>query len=219
MFIGHYSVSLVAAASPRAPHLGSLFIAAQLIDIAFFAFLLIGVEHMRLVPSANPTTAMDLYDLPYTHSLVGAIAWAAGFAVLLRTLRLSWRAAAIGGVVVVSHWLLDLIVHQPDLTLWGQPPKLGLGLWNMPVTEHVIEIIMAYGALIWFAQTTKGPRLPLAVLGVAMAVLQAVNWTTPPPPAVVDPVPASVGLLALFAYGLLAGLAWWAGAVRRRMGE
>lgn len=219
MFIGHYGVSLAAAASPRAPRLGTLFVAAQAIDIAFFSFLLLGVEHMRLVPGATATNAMDLYDLPYTHSLIGAVVWGAGFALMLRLLWASWTAAAIGGAVVVSHWLLDLIVHRPDLTLWGQPPKLGFALWDSPVLEHAIEIVLAYGALLWFARATRGPRLPLIVLGAAMAALQAIDWTTPQPPAIVDRVSASVPLLGLFAYGLLSAIAWWAGASRRRIGE
>ncbi len=214
MFIGHYGVSLVAAARPRSPGLGTLFVAAQLIDIAFFSFLLIGIEHMRLVPGATASNAMDLYDLPYTHSLIGTLVWAAGFALLLRLAGLRWPAALIGAAVVVSHWLLDLLVHRPDLTIAGGPPRLGLGLWNMPLIEHAIELAFAYGAMLVFARATRGPQAPLLILAVLMAVLQAVNWTTPQPPAIVDPVPASVPLLGLFAYGLLAAAAWWAGAVR-----
>ena len=83
MFIGHYGVSLVAAARPKAPGLGTLFVAAQLIDYGFFTLVLLGVEHLRLVPGITRTNAMDLYDMPWTHSLIGASAWAIGFALLL----------------------------------------------------------------------------------------------------------------------------------------
>ena len=51
MFIGHFAPAFVAAAiTPERPRLGLYFIAAQLVDWAFFAFVLVGVEHMRIVP-------------------------------------------------------------------------------------------------------------------------------------------------------------------------
>lgn len=109
MFIGHYAPAFVAAASPKSPRLGALFVAAQLIDIAFFAFLILGVEHMRLLPHATVMNAMDLYDLPWTHSLAGAIGWGVLFALAVKALRGTWTASAIGGAVVVSHWLIDLL--------------------------------------------------------------------------------------------------------------
>ncbi len=39
MFVGHYSAAFAATALPKAPKLGTLFVAAQLVDIAFFSFL------------------------------------------------------------------------------------------------------------------------------------------------------------------------------------
>ncbi len=60
MFIGHYAPALIAAAHPRTQRLGSLFLAAQLVDIAFFGFVLLGVERMRAVPDMTAMNAMDL---------------------------------------------------------------------------------------------------------------------------------------------------------------
>ena len=122
MFIGHYAPAFIAAASPKSPRLGALFVAAQLVDIAFFSFLIFGVEHMRLTPNATVMNAMDLYDMPWTHSLIGAVGWGAAFAVAIKLIRGTWTAGAIGGAVVVSHWLIDVLVHRPDLTLAGSPP-------------------------------------------------------------------------------------------------
>jgi hypothetical protein len=218
MFIGHYSAALIAATSPRAPRLGTLFVAAQLVDLAFFAFVLLGVEHMRLVPYITAMNPMDLYDMPWTHSLVGALAWSAGFAALIRLWRRGAVAALIGGAVVVSHWAIDLLVHRPDLTIAGGPPPLGLGLWNHPAIEIPLELIFAFGGLAFFVVRTRatGARawLPVAALAAMMAVAQAVNWLTPQPQAVIDPPPASLAISGLAAYGLLAALAWWVARTR-----
>jgi len=218
MFIGHYAPAFVAATSPKSPRLGALFVAAQLVDIAFFSFLILGVEKMRMLPGATVMNGMDLYDMPWTHSLIGAIGWGALFAIAVKALRGSWTAGAIGGSVVVSHWLIDLLVHRPDLTLAGSPPKLGLGLWNYPWIEIPLELAFAFGGLWFFVSRTRaigatGKWSPCA-LAIGMALLQAVNWTTPQPTEA-GPAPASTGWLGLFAYAVLAMLAWWVARTRR----
>jgi len=217
MFIGHYAPAFVAATSPKSPRLGALFVAAQLVDIAFFSFLILGVEHLRLVPRATVMNAMDLYDMPWTHSLVGAIGWGAAFAVAIKLMRGTWTAGVIGGAVVVSHWLIDLLVHRPDLTLAGSPPALGLGLWNHPWIEVPLELALAFGGLAYFVRRTeavnaRGKWSPW-VLATGMAVFQAVNWLTPQPHAV-TPAPPATGWLGLFAYGALAAIAWWVARTR-----
>ncbi|MDB5706301.1 MAG: putative Membrane protein [Sphingomonas bacterium] len=218
MFIGHYSAAFVAATSPRAPRLGTLFVATQLIDLAFFSFLLLGVEHMRLVPHITAMNPMDLYDMPWTHSLVGALGWAAGFGLLIWLWRRSAAAALIGGAVVVSHWVIDLLVHRPDLTIAGSPPPLGLGLWNYPAIEVPLELIFAFGGLAFFVVRTRGTGakawLPVAALGAVMAVAQGVNWLTAQPTGVIDPPPPSLAIMGLAAYVVLALLAWWVSRTR-----
>ena len=218
MFIGHYGPAFIAATSRRAPKLGTLFIAAQLVDLAFFSFLLIGVEHMRLVPGITAMNPMDLYDMPWTHSLVGALAWSAGFALLIWRWRRSVVAAAIVGAVVVSHWLIDLLVHRPDLTIAGNPPPLGLGLWDHPAIEIPLELLFAFGGLAFFISRTRATRprawLPITLLAGTMAVAQAVNWLTAQPDSVIDPPPPSLAIMGLAAYGVLAALAWWVSRTR-----
>lgn len=218
MFIGHYAPAFVAATSRRSPRLGGLFVAAQLVDIAFFSFFLLGIEKMRELPGATAMNGMDLYSMPFTHSLIGALAWGAAFAVAIRLTGRDWTAGAIGGAVVVSHWLLDLLVHRPDLTIAGTRPPLGLGLWNHPWIEMPLELILAFGGLCWYVARTRplgraGAWSPW-VLGLGMAVLQYVNWATPQP-AAAGPAPASAGWLALLAYAILIALAGWVAHTRR----
>ena len=84
MFIGHFAPALVAATHPKAPNLGVLFVGAQLIDFGFFVFVLAGIEHLRIVPGITAMNSLDLYSMPYTHSLAGSVVWGAGFALLSR---------------------------------------------------------------------------------------------------------------------------------------
>jgi len=208
MFIGHWAPALAAAAaSQRAPKIGTLFIAAQLVDWAFFGLLLVGVEHMRFSPGISVMNPMDLYHMPITHSLLGSAGFAAVFAGLIWLASKDRTAALIGGVVVLSHWFLDLLVHVPDLTLAGSPPKLGLGLWNHPMIEMPLELGITLGALWWYARVRRPARLRAILLAVVLLALQAVNWFGPVEPEVT----AGTSLLAFFAYGLATLVAWWMG--------
>lgn len=212
MFVGHYSAAFAAAALPKAPKLGTLFVAAQLVDIAFFAFVPLGIEAMRIAPGTSVMNPMDLYRMPYTHSLVGTLLWAAGFATLLRLMIGNWTAGLIGGAVVLSHWFLDMLVHVPDMTLAGQSPKLGLSLWNYPAIEMPLELGLLLGTAWLYARArpavAKSWVLPALI--ALLLVLQAVNWFGPPPVAV------DIGLwgLALFIFALAALLASWVARTR-----
>ena len=207
MFIGHWAPALAIAAKRGQPGLGTLFIAAQLTDWAFFAFVLTGVEHMRLVPGFTAVSPLDLYDMPYTHSLLGSGVFAAVLGALVGGLARSRSAGLLTAGVVMSHWLLDLLVHAPDLTLAGSAPKLGLGLWNYPAIEMPLELALTYGAL-WFYVKARRPSVTRAlVLGGVLLALQLVNWFGPVEP---DVTPGT-SYLAMFAYGLATLTAWWMG--------
>lgn len=99
MFIGHFAPAFVAAIHRDAPSLPVLFIGAQLVDWAFFASLPLGIEAMRVTPGISVMNPMDLYHMPYTHSLVGSIAWAAGFALVISLVTRNRTAALIGFAV------------------------------------------------------------------------------------------------------------------------
>ena len=118
---------------------------------------------------------------------------------------------------VLSHWLLDLLVHRPDLTLAGEPPFFGLGLWNMPWVEIPLELGLTAGAFVWYLRRTDGPALGPIVLAVLLLAMQAFNWFGPPPVAGAPVAP--MALLALAAYALATLVAWWVGTTRRTRGS
>ena len=214
MFIGHYAPALIAAAHPRAPHLGTLFVAAQLVDIGFFSLMLLDVEHMRVRHGISTMNPMDLYDMPYTHSLLGGLLWAGLFGGLLWLLSRDRLTALIGSLVVLSHWFVDLIVHIPDLTLFGAPPKFGFGLWNHPAIAMPLELALTFGALFFYLWRTRSTRpsagLAAGLLALTLLTVQSINWFGPEPEVVNVEIPLS----ALAAYAVLAALATWVGRTR-----
>jgi hypothetical protein len=213
MFIGHYAPALIAATQPKAARLGTLFLAAQIVDVGFALLLFPGIEGMRMVSGITAMNPMDLYSMPYTHSLLGALLWAGGFGGLLWLVTRNRAAATGAALVVLSHWLLDFIVHIPDLTLFGAPPKLGLGLWNHPWIAMPLEIALIGGALFFYALRTKASRgdWRLWVLAGVLALFQAIDWFGPKEAEFSLIIPVTM----LIAYGLLTITAGWAGHHRR----
>ncbi|MFM7404412.1 MAG: hypothetical protein ACKO1N_10085 [Erythrobacter sp.] len=211
MFIGHFGPAFVAAAvSPERPRLGLMFLAAQLVDWGFFTLALIGVEQMRVDPEASVMVPLDLYHMPYTHSLIGALVWAGAAFALIALYRRSLIIGVLAGLVVASHWLLDWLVHVPDLTIDGTPPKYGLGLWNFPWIAVPLELCFAIGGLGIYLRRTRGPAGPPLVLLGVMLLFQMINWLAPPP----ESAGPFLYLQALFAFAVLTALAAWVGENR-----
>lgn len=194
MFVGHYSVALAGkVAGPGVP-LWVLLLAAQFVDVLWTLFVLLGIEQVRLDPAlaSNP---LDLHHMPYTHSLLGTALWA-GVAGLLAA-RIAWlggtlRAGILVGLVVLSHWPLDLLVHRPDLTLWGAPPKLGLGLWNAPFVAWLLELVLLGAAAAFWASRGALSARSRRMLAGGVAALAALQTAV-----VLGPIPGSVSVLAL----------------------
>jgi hypothetical protein len=211
MFIGHFAPALLARGiTEDAPKLGVLFIAAQLVDWAFFTFAIFGIEQLRIVPGITAMNPYDLVFMPYSHSLLATAGWALVFGVVVGVVLRNMVAAAWGAIVVLSHWLLDLLVHRPDLTIAGGEDKYGLGLWNAPHIEMPLEIGLVLLAYWFYINRTKGPVIPPLILLAAMLLFQAINWFGP------QPETAGVGMyLSVFlSYGILTAMAFWVQSTR-----
>jgi membrane-bound metal-dependent hydrolase YbcI (DUF457 family) len=117
MFVGHYSVAFAVKSESNKVPLWVLFVAVQLLDLLWAPFVLLGIEKMRITPGITAANPLDLYYMPYTHSLVGALSWSALAFVIYKLAsgrNSPYGAAVIVAVAVFSHWVLDLIVHRPD---------------------------------------------------------------------------------------------------------
>ena len=131
MLAGHYAAAYaLKAVRPIAP-LWTLFVAVQAVDIVFFVFALTGVETLRVRPDARGPLAMDLVHIPYTHSLVLNLVYAVAIVGVAASVRRA-RAGVVIALALLSHWMLDLIVHLHDLPLtWSGTDSVGWGLWRL----------------------------------------------------------------------------------------
>ena len=216
MFIGHWAPAFAAAAlTKRSPKLGTLFIAGQLVDWGFFIFATVGLEKMRITPGATAMNPLDLYHMPFTHSLLGSALWAAVFALVLVVLRREPATALVGGAVVLSHWVVDLLVHRPDLSIAGGEGRYGFGLWNYPAIAISLELVLTIGAFLWYIKRTHGPLMPPWILLVVLLAMQAINWFGPQP---TEAGPA-LYFTALASFAIATALAYWVGTSRRHIQE
>jgi membrane-bound metal-dependent hydrolase YbcI (DUF457 family) len=189
MFIGHFALGFAAKTATPRVSLGTLFLAAQFIDLLWPTFLLLGLERVRIEPGATAVTPLVFEHYPWSHSLLAVIGWA----VLLAGLHFLWvrerRSALLLAALVVSHWLLDLLVHRPDLPLlpWGDTVA-GLRLWaSLPLTLMLEVPLFALG--VWlYARSTRARdaagRWGLVGLVLFLFVIYAGNVLGSPPPSV-----------------------------------
>jgi uncharacterized membrane protein HdeD (DUF308 family) len=125
--------------------------------------------------------------MPYTHSLPGAALWSVGTTIVYRTIAPTqkWTAAVVVGAAVFSHWILDLAVHRPDLPLYDDAYKVGLGLWEYPAIAFILEIALLFGGITLYLRTTEAKdaigRYGMLVLGVIAVLVQAYVFFGPPP--------------------------------------
>ncbi len=211
MFIGHFAPAFIAAAHPKAPNLGILIIASQLVDFGFFGFALFGIENFRIVPGITAMNPLDLYDMPYTHSLVGTLVWAIAFGAIVYAYSKDWISALIAAAIVETHWYLDLIVHTKDLTIAGSEPKFGFGLWNYPAIAMPLEFIFIFGSIAFYiAKTHKNigskSNALYAMIGILLA-FQAFDWFAPKP----ESADASFMIMALLSFSIVSVIGWWLG--------
>jgi hypothetical protein len=208
MFLGHYATAVAVKAADRRLPLGALFIAVQLLDVAWAALITAGVEKVRIVPGFTESNPLDLYYYPYSHSLAAAGAWALGAGLLWMITRRPGPALLVG-LAVFTHWPLDWLVHTPDLPLYDDAGKVGLGLWNHFAVAVAIEIAMYVLATVYYfrvtrAQTPTG-RWLVPVIGALLLGVQLSQKISPPPPSI-----AAMGATILGGFLLFAGLAHWA---------
>lgn len=206
MFVGHYGVSFAAKRSDDSIPLWVLFLAVQLLDVVWAPLVLLGVEKVRIVPGITATNPLDLYYMPYTHSLLAALLWSAAAGAGYRLLaRPSSRSASLlVGLAVFSHWVLDFVVHRPDLPLYDNSAKVGLGLWNQPTVAFALEATLLLGGMALFLRQRQGHRLPVVAFGLAMLAVQAYVFFGPPPAS-----SAAIAITALGSYAVFALVIWW----------
>ena len=207
MFLGHYAVGLAAKKFAPQSSLGALMAAPILLDLLWPIFLLIGWEHVSILPNRNQFLRLQFDFYPISHGLVAVIGWATLYAAVYFGVTRYLAGAIVIWAGVVSHWVMDLIVHLPDLQLYATSRAYGLGLWNHRWLAIALEVVLlAIAAWIYERQTRSSDRIGfygyIGFVFFLMAAYAAV-LIGPPPPSV-----KKLALVALLAW-LMIPWAWW----------
>lgn len=185
MFIGHYGLALAAKRAAPRVSLGTSIAAAQLADLIWPVLLLLGLEHVSIVPNANPFLRLSFDSYPWTHSLLMDVVWALIAGGAYAAVRGDRKGGVIVGLLVVSHWVLDWITHVPDLPLYPGGPRVGLGLWRSMYGTMLVEAVMLVVGLALYTRTTRATdrtgRWALWGFVALLAVLYVGNAYGPPP--------------------------------------
>jgi LexA-binding, inner membrane-associated putative hydrolase len=188
MFIGHIAVAYAAKKASPKTSLGTLVFAAQLPDILWPIFLLLGIEHAAIAPGSTAVTPIAFTDYPLSHSLLADVGWGLLLAGVYFVLKKNQRGAFLLFLCVISHWVLDVISHRPDMPLMpGSHLLLGLGLWNSRVGTVTVEMgLFAAGILIYLDATRARDRTGVWSfwgLNLLLVAIYFGNLFGPPPPS------------------------------------
>lgn len=217
MFIGHFGAGFAAKRLSPRPSLGTLFMAAQFIDLLWPLFLLLGIERVEIDPGNTAFTPLNFIHYPLTHSFAGVLFWALLFGGAYFALRRDARSSLLLGGLVLSHWLLDLVVHRPDLPLFpGSDLMVGLGLWNNVAATLLVEgLVFAGGAWLYIVSTKARNRTGSWALWSLIAFLVVVYVMNVFGPAPTDT--HAIGYAGLSMW-LLVAWGYWVDRTRVRSG-
>lgn len=165
--------------------LGVLFIAVQLSDLVYGVTLLSGLEKIIILPGTNPLTSAEYIFFPLSHSLVATILWA-GLVTLIfhiapfTTSIRKRKTTLILVTAILSHFLLDALVHNPELDLLGNGIyKIGFGLWNYPLASYIVEALFLVTGLWMYQRTIHSKNFSgkygLPILSGILLILNATN--------------------------------------------
>lgn len=215
MFAGHIGAAMAIGRADRRLNLGALVFAAVLLDFVLWLFVLVGWESVT-IPATFGTTHQPEFVFPYSHGLVASIGWSvlAGIATFLWYPGLQQsqvRAAALVGAAVFSHWLLDALVHAPELPVAGaSSAKVGLWLWQTMPVALAIESALALAGLYLFlsgANLSRAKKFWLSALSVLILVFTVAGMTVAPAP----PSVAAMAGSSLVTIIVVCVLAFWLG--------
>jgi hypothetical protein len=201
MFVGHLAAAFGARAVERRVPLAAAVAAAFALDLLWPFLLLLGLESVRVHPGDTAFTNLAFDSYPWSHSLALVLVWSAVAGVLSRAALHSTRVGLVVGALVLSHWVLDLITHRPDLPLWPSGPLVGWGLWQSIAATILVEgTLLALGLAAYLRATTARDRTGVWALAGLVALATTIwitqPWSPPPPSSTA----VALGALALWLF-------------------
>lgn len=208
VFIGHFGVGLAAKRVTPQVSLAVLFGAAQLADLLWPVLVAAGVEQVRIHPDNAPFTRLEFISYPYSHSLVALIVWGLVFGYAFVTSPRRVTMLLVLAALVVSHWVLDFVTHLPDLPIYPEGPKVGLGLWSSTPATLVVEFALYAIGLVIYARATLAKdgigRWGFLAVATLLAVFYAASLLSAPPSV------TAIWTGALIGATMILALSWWA---------
>jgi len=212
MLLGHYAVALAAKRAVPKTSLGTLILGAQFADLVWPIFLLLGWERVRIVPGITRVSPFDFVAYPYSHSLLAQVLWGIGIGIFYFAIGRAPRSAVVLALCVPSHWLLDFIVHRPDMPLVPGGGRYGLGLWNsLPATLAIEFALFAAGIALYLTGTRAKDRTGTYALWSLLLLLLLAYVGS-----ILGPPPPNERAIAISALALWLTVAWAAWADRHR---
>ncbi len=208
MLVGHISAALIAKQVEPRLSLGILLLASLLADVLLFALILTGVEAVEFRTSLKAAAYYSPLRVAFSHSLVTLAIFGAAAAVFCaRRMKSTW-AAAVLGLTLVSHWVLDLFTHPvlpvlPAAT--GRPIYAGSTLARWIVIVMVVEAVIWAGALFLYVRDSRGVnaagRYAFWSGAVAWTWIWWANLAGPPREASAAPIEMLIVLALIVAWG------------------
>ena len=208
MYVGHYIAAFALKKKAADLSLGWLFIGVQLVDILFFPFVLLGIERLNLIHNYTETNHFELVFMPYTHSLLATFIWSSvGFITFKYLFKHSSSTSLAFALAVASHWLVDLLVHTPDLPIWSdQSMKLGFGLWNYRWIAFGLETVFLFGGIYFYQQSMKVSTHTMYLYGGVLIAIHG-SQVFLPPPDILNKL--TLAISAVISYLVFAWIAHW----------
>jgi hypothetical protein len=208
IFIGHFALGLAAKRVVPRVSLATLFVAAQLADMAWPVFVALGLEQVRIDPGNTAMTPLDFVSYPFSHSLLFLIGWGLLLASVYRLIAGNGHIFPVLIALVVSHWVLDFVTHRPDMPIYPGSARFGLSLWNSIPATVAIETAM-FGAGVWIYARATRPKDAIGRWGfVALVLLLVAAYAGAaggaPPPSV-----TALWTVSLAGAALGTVLSWW----------
>jgi len=150
---GHLAIAFAAKpVAPQAP-LWTLLVASEALDLLCVGFIAVGIEKAGVTQSsiAGGIKIMTPASIPWSHGLFMSVVWSVVAAAMAYLVFRDRRTSGVLGLVVFSHWVLDFIVHLPDLPLFFDgSPTVGLGLWATGpglILSGVLKVVLLAGGI------------------------------------------------------------------------
>ena len=219
MLVGHIAAAMVGKRVEPKLSFGTLVLAALLADVLWCVFMLAGIEHVQIRSGLGAANYIEVFEVPFSHSLLMDAIWAALFAGIYFWRRRYIRGAVVLFAMVLGHWLLDFVAHKDAMPIApGLRSHVGLGLWSsVPATIIVEGGLWLLAVIIYLRATRSNGRAGVVVFWIVFLLLTLAwfnNIAGPPPPN-----PSTMGISSLVFFALIVVWAYWMNRLRAARGS